>query len=1342
MCQSEFYIENLLNLDYFVQVNRLRLNKRIVFILVFLLKIPVFAIAQEIIRYNLSDGLSDLEVTDIKENKNYLWIATSDGLNRFDGKNFKIYKRNINQKNSISGNNIESLFFDSRGLLWIGLKSGGLDVYDPRKDEFKNIKSVIDIPAPVRIISIFEDSEKNIWLGSWEQGIYQLKPVGGDSVRFTAKNHFPGYIISSFIEKPKGFVRVGSYKGFFVFDLLQKQWTISNNQNHAISQLLSAEEENAIWCSTWDSGLLKLSWDKSNPAESLTETQLNENETGSIHRILNDSKSSLYLGTWGNGLLKYNLNQQKEISQIEKINISPSFINCIFRDNFQNIWIGTFGEGLIKFNPEKNGINYFPAINKLPKPVTSLTVSAQNKILAGTQGEGVMQFDAEKNELLPLFENQLNGNFERNILSFHSFGDLLFIGHDGHGIFYSNAKNNEFYKINNYTEIEKVTSVYAAQNGTTWIGTKQNGLVSFTINPDTFVPTNYKYYAQIGHDRITGIIPYKNNMLFISSNNGLLLFNKETGRIENNDTIISNEPVYTILKDSVNHVLWIGTSTNLLSCNLEKTDSVFPAFPEMLIPRGAIRTLLTDSDNNLWFSVAEKLFCRTQNDRKLKEINPGLLNKNVILSGTSVKIKGVEKLIFGTSEDLMIIEPHLLLHQTDESKIILTQLEIDNRIINVGDKLYGDIVLSEASEYINSLQLSHKCRWISLSFVESGWGNFKTNYQFRIKGFSDNWQFINLANPVVFSQLLPGSYTLEIRSFDYGIGELPGWSLNLTVTPPWWKTRSSQLLFILAFLLAATLLYLYIYKTIQRRHSQKLIQIEKEKQQELLYEKESFFTGLSHDLLTTFSLILAPVNDLIRDNKQSGTIKEKLEIIKRNTSFLSDLFGAIFDFKRAEFSDKELKENTIELNSFVNFCVHAFEYLALSRNIKLIYLSCFETLQVKTDNVKLERIIYNLLSNAIKYTPDNGEVTVHLDYSESEKSVTLNIKDNGIGMDIKNQHLIFDKFYRETKTNLNDEPKGLGLGLYIVKKFVSIMGGTISVDSALNKGTLVTVNLPVNVVQVNTETDDLVVTHSFSNEKSTILVVEDNKQLLEYTTSKLKTFFNVISASDGSEAMHIIENYVPEIIITDIIMPGLDGLSLTKKIKEDSRFSDIFVVILSAKASTDDELTGYKQGADIYLKKPIDLEVLLSQMINIDKTRQNRKSQLYAELISKDQTEINFDSKENFLRVAMQIVEKHLMEADFNLDEFASEMNISKSVLHRKFKLLVGQTPNQFMRLVRLRKSVEKLQNSDLSISEIAYLTGFSQSHYFIKCFREVYNETPKNFRLNFLKSPKTNFSK
>lgn len=1314
------------------------MNHRLTLILLFLLCIPELTISQEIIRYNLSDGLSDLEVTDIGENGNYLWIATSDGLNRFDGKNFKIYKRNVNQKNSISGNNIESLFFDSRGLLWIGLKTGGLDVYDPRKDEFINISRIIDIPPPVRIITIFEDSEKNIWLGSWEQGIYQLKPIAGDSIKFSAKNHFPGYIISSFIEKPKGFVRVGSYKGIFVFDLSLEKWTISNNQNLAISKLLPAVEEDAIWCSTWDSGLIKITWKKLNPEILQTEVRLPETKTGPIHRILNGNRNSLYLGTWGNGLLEFNPDQQNIINQPEKIDISPSFINCIFRDNFQNIWIGTFGEGLIKYNPENNGISYFPKTDKLPKPVTSLTVSADNKVVAGTQGEGMMLFDTEKNELLPLYQNQLTGNFERTILSLHNFGKYLFIGHDGHGISYADhGKNNAFTEINNFKEIEKVTSVYAGKNGIVWIGTKQNGLVSLTINQVTSEPENYKYYDQIGHDRITGIIPVGTNKLFISSNNGLLLFNTETGGIENKGRIISNEPVYRILKDTVNNVLWIGTSTNLLLCSLEKPDSVVVAFPEILLPRGAIRTLLTDSDNNLWFSIAEKLFCRTQNDGKLKEINPGLLNKNVILSGTPVINKGVEKLVFGTSEDLMIIEPRLVLHKNDESKIILTRLEIDNRIINVGEKLYGKVVLIEASEYIKSLELSHKCRWISLSFTESGWGNFKTNYQFRIKGFSDEWQFINLANPVVFSQLLPGTYTLEIRSFDYGIGELPGWSLVLTVVPPWWKTKSFKLLLILAFILTASLLYYYIYKIVQHRHAQKLIQIEKEKQQELLFEKESFFTGLSHDLLTTFSLILAPVNDLIRDNKQSGAIKEKLDIIKRNTSFLSDLFGAIFDFKRAEFSDKELKENTIELNSFVSFCVHAFEYLALSRNIKLVYLSSFETLHLKTDNIKLERIIYNLLSNAIKYTPDDGEVTVSLGYSELEKLVVLTVKDNGIGMDVKNQHLIFDKFYREAKTELTNEPKGLGLGLYIVKKFVTVMGGTITVDSVLKQGTTIKVVIPVIVVPMNIEPGELMASQSFSGEKSTILVVEDNKQLLEYTTAKLKTFFNVISASDGIEAMNIIENLVPEIIITDIIMPGLDGLSLTKRIKEDSRFSDIFVVILSAKASTDDELTGYKQGADIYLKKPVDLEVLLNQMINIDKTRQNRKSQLYAELISREQTEINFDSKENFLRLAMQIVEKHLMEADFNLDEFASEMNISKSVLHRKFKLLVGQAPNQFIRLVRLRKSVEKLQNSDLSISEIAYLTGFSQAHYFIKCFREVYNETPKNYRMNYQKNSK-----
>ncbi|MFN8209058.1 MAG: ATP-binding protein [Bacteroidales bacterium] len=1300
-------------------------------ILILLIPACFLAAGQELVQYNLSDGLSSIEVTDIKENDNYLWVATSDGLNRFDGSNFKVYKNDRIQKNSISSNNIETLFFDSRGLLWIGLKTGGCDIYDPRKDYFYKLNEVINIPSPNRVISIFEDSKNTVWLGTWEQGLFQLDPLPGDSVKFKAKVHYPGYIVSALMEKPKGYLRIGTYYGLIVYNIYKKKWTDLGNQDKAITQFLKSSEENGLWASSWSSGLLKITWSQDSPESPLIRESLSGKQVGAIYRLLELDNHELLLGTWGKGLMQAGLKSPQKIARFRNGDFTPSFINCLFQDRYQNIWIGTFGEGLYRLISGNSGIYHFPSSSKLSKPAVSLAPVGESQILVGTQGSGIYKVDFAKKSIEQQFQGVFTGNFKSYILTIYSNRNNFFIGHDGSGIQFGTKISTNKILLKDYSfspQMGKGNVFFMDNNHTVWLGTKQNGLISFTIDPATHFLENYQYYPDLGREMFTGIVPYNEDKLFISSQAGLCVFNKYSGTIDMDNGFICHDPVNRIIEDNKNKCLWVGTSTNLFYVKYNQPDSLYTPFSSGILPQGTIRTMILDAHNNLWFSIGERLFCKMDETNKLREISPEMTGNHTILSSTVITDNGIEKLVFGTSDDLIVLDPDFLLRQPEESKILLTKLEIDHKIINVGDELYGNVVLKNALEYSNTLSLSHKCKWISLSFIESGYDIFNTNYQFRIKNFSEKWQFINLKNPVTFSQLMPGNYVLEIGKPETANSSNVVWSLDLEILPPWWATRIFRFFWAFTFLFLVVTLVFILNSRYKQKHQERLRIIEKEKEEELLREKESFFSGLSHDLLTTFSLILAPVSDLIRDTKLSESGREKLEIIKKNTSFLSDMFGAIFDFKRAEFSDKEIKENNIELVSFLQLILNAFEYLATSRNIKLHFRSNVKMLNVRIDNVKVERILYNLLSNAIKYTPDHGEVSLEMNYEESGEA-TFIVKDNGRGMDLENQDKIFEKFYRDPAIQNLNEPRGLGLGLYIVKKFVTIIGGTVTVDSQLHKGTTVTVHIPIRLEDKSAGSDLLEAGNSLSDDKSTIIVVEDNKQLLGYISGKLESFFNVIPVQDSEKALHSIKEYLPEIVITDIIMPGMDGLALTKAIKSNAMLSDIFVVVLSAKSSTEDELEGYKQGVDIYLKKPIDPEILLNQMINIHTTRQKRKAQIITNLVSREEDVIEFGSKETFFKWAIQIIETHLMDADFTMDDFAAEMNISKSVLHRKFKLLIGQTPNQFLKIIRLRKAVELLKVRELSVSEIAYRTGFNQSHYFIKCFKEVYNQTPKSYR-------------
>jgi len=476
--------------------------------------------------------------------------------------------------------------------------------------------------------------------------------------------------------------------------------------------------------------------------------------------------------------------------------------------------------------------------------------------------------------------------------------------------------------------------------------------------------------------------------------------------------------------------------------------------------------------------------------------------------------------------------------------------------------------------------------------------------------------------------------------------------------------------------------------------------------------------------MTPFSLIIAPANDLLREKGLPEDKMEKVKIISKNASFLSDIFSSMLDLKRVEKIEAEIREDTIELVSFCGIIVNAFDYLAQSKNISLEFTTETDKINVLVDTVKVERIFYNLLSNALKYTPNNGMVHVSLAIKNNE-SFVLKIVDNGMGIDKRNLVKVCDKFY-QVKSSNNENTGGLGLGLYIVRKFVDILGGELIIDSELGKGTSINVCLPLKCAEKMIETDD----KRDSVEFPSILLVEDNNELLSYLKKKLSAFFQVTTATNGVEALEFVRKEYPEIVISDIMMPEMDGLELCRTIKSTPLSSDIFVVLLSAKTSTEDELHGYKAGADFYMKKPFDSDILIKQILNVYHTRQQRKKQIINDLLSSsNQGNGNFISKDEFLGKAIKVVERHIMDENFKIEEFASEMNVSKTVLHRKFKSILGETPNTFIRNFRLFKAANLLKTGDLTVAEIAFLTGFSQSHYFIKCFKELFHDTPKNYR-------------
>jgi len=1298
--------------------------KRFVTIL-FLFTLVVYSFSQEYTHYTTIDGLSGTDVTAICENENFLWIATNDGLNRFDGKEFKVYRNDNSTTNSLTENNIETLMFDSQGLLWIGLKTGGVDIFNPRKNKFTHISEIVK-EYPQRVISIYEDSQKNIWLGSWENGLYQLSPDATGEMSYQVSRHYPLNIVSSIVEKPQGKLWIGTYYGYFLYDIENKKDIKLNENKYAITQFLDTGEKNSLWFSTWTDGLCKLEWDEKTYA--VTEKFITK-DIIDIYRIFPSADHKLYLGTWGDGVKVADVHSR---APLKSLSMDAPVIQAFFRDKYNRLWIGTYGMGLYRLNDKDRGITPLSPINQNGYSAAyALRDFGQGNLLIGSQGDGLYMYDLKTRKLNHRLIKNAGNLFHKYILSLYKDDEVLIVGNDDIGIQYTPLKGNgdSNFSLQTYhvhKNFGKVTSIFKSRNSTFWMGTKQFGLVSMKYDPVRQTFTDYVHYDSFGMDEITGFSEGIDGQLWISSHTGIYLFNPATNKAKKYAQHVS-EMVYSLADDTQNKCLWLGTSGGLRKLKYTNGGELEnPFLPEML-PEGAIRDVILDAYNNVWFSVSNRIFCYVNDSGELKEINLGGTNTQMLFSSACFEMEGAQYVVFGGTDHLLLIDPQTVLNQPNDTQVLLTELQIDHQIVGVGQEIYGKVILNEDTEYVNAITLSYLCKWISLSFTEIGWENYHNSYQYQIKGFSEDWQYLDISKPITFSQLPAGNYTLFIRSNNntsLSDQNEPLWSLHIAITPPWWQTGwfYTALSFVILFVLVT--LFFLIKNHYKKRQTQRLKEIEKKKKEELLQEKESFFAGLSHDLLTPFSLIMAPISDLMRDKDINEDQHEKLEIISKNAGFLSDIFSTILDFKRAELLDTEIKEKSVEMVSFIRIIVNAFDYLAKSNNINLTYHSGVSELNASVDTIKLERILYNIISNALKFTKEGGKIEVVLSYDEQSNVFYITVKDNGIGIEQQNQRRVFEKFYQEDKTNSS---QGLGLGLYTTRKFLHLMNGDITIESVREEGTTVTINLPAK----KTDSVEVPVQEASAEQEFTILLVEDNLQLRNYLKKKLSAHFDVAVAANGIEALEYIKNNLPELVISDVMMPEMDGLALCSTIKNTPMYSDIFVILLSAKSSSEDEMQGYKAGADFYLKKPFDPDILIKHMVNVYATRQQRRKQIISDLLSPQNDQVESHPKDDFLNKAIKIIEDHLMDEDFKIDEFASEMNLSKTVLHRKFKLMLGETPNVFIRNVRLRKAANMLKETDLSISEIGYLTGFSQAHYFIKCFKEVYQDTPKNFRVN-----------
>jgi signal transduction histidine kinase/DNA-binding response OmpR family regulator len=704
------------------------------------------------------------------------------------------------------------------------------------------------------------------------------------------------------------------------------------------------------------------------------------------------------------------------------------------------------------------------------------------------------------------------------------------------------------------------------------------------------------------------------------------------------------------------------------------------------------------------------------------------------------------ELIFAGAYGFNIFRPEDITVNTTKPEIVLTDLQLLNKSVGINEAINGHVILDRSISESKSIVLNHSENVFSLEFAALNYFHpGKCQYRYKLENFNKDWVTTDgKSRKVTYTNLDPGNYTFRvIASNNDGIWNDKGISINIEVLPPFWKTKLAVAIYII-FILGGLFI---TRKLIQQRERMKFA-IEQERQEanrmhELDMMKIRFFTNVSHEFRTPLTLILTPVEKLLKQAKEADQ-QNQFQLIQRNAKRLLNLVNQLLDFRKMEVQEIKLSPSEGDIIKFIRETVFSFSDLSEKKDIKLEFNSSLSTFETLFDADKLEKILFNLLSNAFKFTPASGAVSVSVGLvdRQQDKWLEIKVKDTGIGIPADKQDKIFERFFQhDLPTSMVNQ--GSGIGLSITKEFVRIHGGTISVDSEVEKGSTFTVLLPVKDVTSHEPaiTEEFVQVHgpalaeSLNGQETvaggklpTLLLVEDNEDFRFYLKDNLKSHYNIIEARNGKEGWSRVVGDLPDLVVSDVMMPQMNGMELSRKIKHDPRVSHIPVILLTARTAEEQKMEGFDAGADDYITKPFNFEILQSRIRNLIHQRElfHKDFRKQFEIKASDVNITSLDEK--LIQNAIKHVELNISNPDFSVEDLSRELGMSRVHLYKKLLALTGKSPLEFIRTIRLQQAAQLLEKSQLTVSEVAYKVGFNNPKYFTKYFKEEYKVLPSAY--------------